>query len=74
MDRILGARSDIAGRSPSKIFSAMRDFGSVREFFTTATVGTLADIPFVFVFLLLVASIGGNVPTFANPLSALSKE
>ena len=61
MDRILGAWSDIAGRSPSQIFSAMRDFGSVREFFTTATVGTLADIPFVFVFLLLVASIGGNV-------------
>ncbi|MEE4347532.1 MAG: ATP-binding cassette domain-containing protein [Paracoccaceae bacterium] len=61
MDRILGARSDQPGRSPSQIFSAMREFGSVREFFTTATVGTLADIPFIFVFLLLVASIGGNV-------------
>ena len=61
MDRILGARSDQPGRSPSQMFSAMREFGSVREFFTTATVGTLADIPFIFVFLLLVASIGGNV-------------
>lgn len=61
MDRILGARSDQPGRSPSQIFSAMREFGSVREFFTTATVGTLADIPFIFVFLILVASIGGNV-------------
>lgn len=61
MDKVLGARSDTQGRSPSHIFSAMRDFGSVREFFTTATVGTLADIPFIFVFLLLVASIGGNI-------------
>jgi ATP-binding cassette subfamily C protein LapB len=61
MDRILGARSDIADRSPSQVFNAMRDFSSVREFFTTATVGTLADIPFIFVFLLLVASIGGNI-------------
>lgn len=61
MERILGARSDIQARSPSQIFNAMRDFGSVREFFTTATVGTLADIPFIFVFLLLVASIGGNI-------------
>ena len=61
MDRILGARSDQPGRSPSQMFSAMREFGSVREFFTTATVGTVADIPFIFVFLILVASIGGNV-------------
>lgn len=61
MERVLGARSDTQGRSPSQIFSAMRDFGSVREFFTTATVGTLADIPFIFVFLILVASIGGNI-------------
>jgi ATP-binding cassette subfamily C protein LapB len=61
MDRILGARSDTPGRSPSQIFGTMREFGSVREFFTTATVGTLADIPFIFVFLILVASIGGNV-------------
>jgi ATP-binding cassette subfamily C protein LapB len=39
----------------------MRDFGSVREFFTSATVGTMADLPFLIVFLALVASIGGNL-------------
>ncbi len=61
MDRILGMRSELAGRAPSRLFSAMREFGSVREFFTASTVGTLADIPFIFVFLLLVASIAGNV-------------
>ncbi|MFU8881476.1 MAG: ATP-binding cassette domain-containing protein [Rhodobacterales bacterium] len=61
MECILGARSDLADRSPSQVFNAMRDFSAVREFFTTATVGTLADIPFIFVFLLLVASIGGNI-------------
>ena len=61
LDRLLGMRSDLKGRSPSKLFSAMREFGSVREFFTATSVGTLADIPFVFIFLLLVASIAGNV-------------
>lgn len=61
MDRILGMRSELAGRSPHQVFSAMREFGSVREFFTASTVGTLADIPFLFVFLFLVASIAGNV-------------
>ncbi|WP_281967440.1 ATP-binding cassette domain-containing protein [Roseovarius nanhaiticus] len=61
MDRILGMRSDRASRAPSQLFSSMREFSSVREFFTASTVGTIADIPFLFVFLLLVASIAGNV-------------
>jgi ATP-binding cassette subfamily C protein LapB len=61
MARILGMRSDVPGRMPSQLFSSMREFGSVREFFTASTVSSLADIPFIFVFLLLVASIAGNV-------------
>jgi len=61
MNRPLGMRSGTAGRAPSSLFSAMREFGSVREFFTASTIGSLADIPFLFVFLILVASIAGNV-------------
>ncbi len=61
MDRILGMRSDAKGQAPNQVFSAMREFGSVREFFTASTIGTIADVPFIFVFLLLVSSIAGNV-------------
>ncbi|WP_114286653.1 ATP-binding cassette domain-containing protein [Candidatus Halocynthiibacter alkanivorans] len=61
MDRILGMRSDRRANTPSGLFSAMREFGSVREFFTSSTIGTIADVPFIFVFLLLVASIAGNL-------------
>jgi ATP-binding cassette subfamily C protein LapB len=61
MARILGMRSDKRPQSPSDLFSSMREFGSVREFFTASTIGTIADIPFIFVFLFLVASIAGNV-------------
>lgn len=61
MKRILGMRSDLRGQAPNQQFSAMREFGSVREFFTASTIGTIADIPFIFVFLFLVASIAGNV-------------
>ncbi|WP_047996965.1 ATP-binding cassette domain-containing protein [Puniceibacterium sp. IMCC21224] len=61
MTRLLGMRSDMVGRSPSQLFSSMREFGSVREFFTASTAGALADIPFIFVFLLLVWSIAGSV-------------
>ncbi|MGD9916777.1 MAG: ATP-binding cassette domain-containing protein [Paenirhodobacter sp.] len=59
MDRLLGMKAAPGKRSPSQLFSAMREFSSVREFFTASTIGTLADIPFIFVFLLLVGSIGG---------------
>ncbi len=61
MNRILGMRSDKRPQAPSDLFSSMREFGSVREFFTASTIGTIADIPFIFVFLALVASIAGNV-------------
>jgi ATP-binding cassette subfamily C protein LapB len=61
MQRILGMRAAPGERTPSQIFSTMREFGSVREFFTASTIGTLADIPFILIFLMLVASIGGNL-------------
>ncbi|MDQ2094800.1 ATP-binding cassette domain-containing protein [Rhodalgimonas zhirmunskyi] len=61
LNRILGMKSELAGKSPSQLFSSMREFGSVREFFTASTVGAMADIPFIFVFLFLVSTIAGNV-------------
>lgn len=61
LNRLLGMRSDLAGRSPSQLFAAMREFSSVREFFTAGTVGALADIPFILLFLALVWSIAGSV-------------
>ena len=61
MRRLLGMKTGPGERRPSETFAAMRDFGSVREFFTSSTIGTVADLPFLFVFLLLVASIGGNL-------------
>lgn len=61
LDKLLGMRSDISQRAPSALFSAMREFGSIREFFTASTVGTLADIPFVFIFIALIYSIAGPV-------------
>lgn len=61
MDRLLGMRRGKAGQTPSGLFSAVREFGAVREFFTASTIGTLTDLPFIVLFLALVASIGGHV-------------
>lgn len=60
MDRLLGMRAD-ARQPPAQTAAAVRDFGSIREFFTASTVGTLTDLPFIVLFLALVAAIGGPV-------------
>lgn len=61
MRRLLGMRSDRRPLPASGLFAAMRDFGSVRDFFTSSTISVLADIPFIFIFLALVGSIAGNL-------------
>lgn len=61
MQRLLGMRAAPGDRRPSQIFGAMREFGSVREFFTASTIGTLTDLPFLVIFLALVAMVGGNL-------------
>lgn len=60
MQRVLGMKAG-KGASSSSLYNAMREFGSVREFFTASTIGSLTDIPFVFVFLALVWSIAGDL-------------
>jgi ATP-binding cassette subfamily C protein LapB len=61
MERLLGARPAAGPRRPSQVFAALREFAGVREFFSAATIGTLADLPFVVMFLILIALIGGPV-------------
>lgn len=61
MGRILGMRSDKRPTTPSGLYSAMREFSSVREFFTASSIGAITDLPFILLFLALVSSIGGPV-------------
>ena len=60
-DKLLGMQSGLKGQTPSATFAAVREFSAIREFFTASTIGTLTDLPFIVLFLALVASIGGNV-------------
>ena len=51
----------MATRPPSSGMMAdnMREFETLRDFFTSATVATLVDLPFVLLFILLIWLIGG---------------
>ncbi|MAM58246.1 MAG: type I secretion system permease/ATPase [Salinicola sp.] len=50
--------------------SQVREFEAVREFFTSATAGAISDIPFVAVFVLVIAWIGG--PVAWAPVAAIA--
>jgi len=60
-ERFLGARLSNTAMSPGARVHAIREFSSVREFFTTASISSAADIPFAIIFLGLIYAIAGNV-------------
>lgn len=59
--RLLSLRLKNDTPTPNHLSQMMRDFNSVREFFTEAAVGTLVDIPFTLLFIFVIYAIGGNV-------------
>jgi ATP-binding cassette subfamily C protein LapB len=70
-ERVLGIR--MAARPPSvgAFANNLREFESIRDFITSATVVTLVDLPFVVLFLLVIWFIGGPlvyVPLVAIPI------
>lgn len=59
--RLLSLRLKNDTPTPNHLSQMMRDFNSIREFFTEAAVGSLVDIPFAFLFIFVIYAIGGNV-------------
>lgn len=59
--KLQGMRLGDRTMGPAALGSLMRDFASVREFFTATAVGSVVDIPFVVIFLALIFAIAGPV-------------
>lgn len=60
-NRVTNMKLDKRPAPPASIIYQVREFASVKEFFTTASIGVVADLPFVFIFLALIYGIAGNV-------------
>ncbi len=58
-DQLLNLRLEERPSSTGMFVNRLQSFESVREFFATATVATLVDIPFIFIFVALIFYIGG---------------
>ncbi len=57
--KCLSLRASSRPASGGVLANTVRDFESVRDFFTTGTLTVLGDLPFLFLFLLVIALIGG---------------
>ncbi len=58
-DHLLNIRLDQKPSSTGMFLSRLQSFESVREFFTTATISAVVDLPFIFIFLGIIFYIGG---------------
>ena len=70
-EQVLGIKMAARPASAGAFANNLREFESLRDFFTSATVVTLVDLPFVLFFIAIVWLIGGPValvPGIAVPL------
>lgn len=70
-EQILGMTMTARPPSAGVLASNMKEFETLRDFFTSATMTTLVDLPFVIIFIGFIALIGGPiafVPLAAIPL------
>ena len=69
IDKVLSMRMDAKPESTGALVNNLREFESLREFFSSTTFLACIDIPFLVLFFLLLAFIGG--PLVFLPLAAM---
>ena len=69
-EKVLNLRMDQWPKSVGAFANNLRDFESIRNFFTASTMATLVDLPFSIIFLIVIAYIGG--PLVAIPMVIIS--
>lgn len=60
-EHILRIRLNVKPSSTGAFTNQVKEFEGVREFLTSSAITTLSDIPFVFIFIALIAYLGGVV-------------
>ncbi len=73
--KVMSIRLDKRPASAGSMASTLKDFESLRDFFTSATLTTLIDLPFLLLFVVIILYIGSwlaLVPILAVPLVVLA--
>ncbi|MBG0789675.1 MAG: type I secretion system permease/ATPase [Desulfovibrionaceae bacterium] len=61
MNHLMSARLDHMPESAGAVANNIREFESLREFFSSSSLVALIDLPFLFLFILLIYYIGGPI-------------
>ncbi|SBW09133.1 Toxin secretion ATP-binding protein (fragment) [uncultured delta proteobacterium] len=69
MHHLLGLRLDAKPDSTGSLANNLREFESLRDFFGSTTLLALVDLPFLFIFLIIIGLLGG--PLVIIPLMAI---
>lgn len=73
-DKLLAMRNESSELKSGALASVVREFDTLREFFTSATLITIVDLPFIFFFIWVISLIAGPlsvVPLVAIPVVLL---
>ncbi len=74
-EQMMGIRMESRPESVGNFANNMQQFDSFRDFFTSTTISTLIDLPFILFFIVIIYSLGGYVaivPLVAIPLVILA--
>ncbi len=73
-EKVMGIKMENRPKSVGAFANNLSEFESFRDFLTSATLTTLIDLPFLFIFLSVIYMIGGNlalIPLCVLPLAIL---
>lgn len=74
MSHIMSLRMDYKPESTGSMINNIKEFDSLREFFSSTTLLALVDLPFLVLFIVIIAFIGGPIaiiPSVAAPIVIL---
>lgn len=74
-ERLLTMRMESRKGSSGAFAGLLREFETLRDFFASATLAAVVDVPFIILFLLIIAAIGGPVvlvPLLSVPLVVIA--
>jgi len=60
-EKVIDLKMAVHPKSVGSFANNLKDFESIRSFFTTATMTAMIDLPFAIIFLLVIYYIGGNL-------------
>jgi len=73
-EKVMGIKMEHRPKSIGAFANNLNEFESFRDFLTSATLTTLIDLPFLFIFLAVIYMVGGNmafIPLAVLPLAIL---